>query len=947
MAGYSVTYSVVDNATKQIDAINRRIAQTRAPLDRMSRQMSRFIDVSGLRKIATGFEWIGKAAGSVLRTLTSIIPVMGTIIGGASIAGMVKLVSSYADWSRELVRAADNIGTTTQKLQQFEDATRLAGGNAAEMRDSLKGLHDKLADFNIGGSSAALTSQWANQLGINLKDANGVIRSATDLLPELIRKINELKDPADRAAAANALLGSSGENLIQTFRQSSKSFLDWFNDVQRYKDLTDDQKRSLQRFAEAQGRIGVAFDRLGQQIAPVIAKHLGPLLEKFAVFVEQNTPAILGAIDQLSQRFAAWLADPETAKAFVSGIKAVADSLVWVSNNLDTVKTAVEVIAGLFALKWAIGIASSIATVAQAFGVVGVGGAAGLGILGALGLIIWLSIEIVRHWDEIKQAGKDLADAVSNSFERVKKTMSDFWSGKHDPNDMPKPGETPSYPKQPDFVPGGAWAPSGDKTIPGGAWAPTGDKTTPGGAWAPPSPPSPPSPPAKPPPADNKPGGAWAPPAKPPAAPGGAWAPQPSDNNAPGGAWARPPAKPPEPPPPVRPPGAIQKQSASGGYLPGGVTPAAYHPGGPAAAGIAGGSEFWDSMARAVTKGFEDAFDHITGSGGFGGGGGAGAGGAGSGGGSPGGFQRASYTPDDRGGTRPAGGAPRHAGGGAPSQAGPVEGVTGLAATPFGALIARGEGSYNSVNRGKAGGYRSGTEDLGNKTVGEVMADQAAHKYNAAGRYQIIAGTLREAAKSMGLKGDEKFDQKLQDRIFSEHLAGTKRPAIADYLSGRSNDIRAALKATALEWASVADPDTGRSAYEGQGNNRSSISVAEMTRALEETRKRTMAGTVPPSAAPGSGYKTVSKDDLALPGAVTPPAPVGANPNAKVQIPPPVTAAAPASTVPGPAPAPVNGSVDVSITHKNPPPNSAVTATGTGAVNVAPPRVEHQNMADI
>jgi hypothetical protein len=50
-------------------------------------------------------------------------------------------------------------------------------------------------------------------------------------------------------------------------------------------------------------------------------------------------------------------------------------------------------------------------------------------------------------------------------------------------------------------------------------------------------------------------------------------------------------------------------------------------------------------------------------------------------------------------------------------------------------------------------------------------------------------------------------------------------------------------------------------------------------------------------------------------------------------------------TVPGQQP--VNGSVDVSITHKNPPPNSAVTAHGSGAVNVAPPRVEHQNMADI
>jgi hypothetical protein len=43
----------------------------------------------------------------------------------------------------------------------------------------------------------------------------------------------------------------------------------------------------------------------------------------------------------------------------------------------------------------------------------------------------------------------------------------------------------------------------------------------------------------------------------------------------------------------------------------------------------------------------------------------------------------------------------------------------------------------------------------------------------------------------------------------------------------------------------------------------------------------------------------------------------------------------------------INGSVDVAITHRNPPPNSAVTATGSGSVNVAPPRVEHGQLADI
>ncbi|KVN30699.1 mannosyl-glycoprotein endo-beta-N-acetylglucosamidase [Burkholderia pyrrocinia] len=159
-----------------------------------------------------------------------------------------------------------------------------------------------------------------------------------------------------------------------------------------------------------------------------------------------------------------------------------------------------------------------------------------------------------------------------------------------------------------------------------------------------------------------------------------------------------------------------------------------------------------------------------------------------------------------------------------------------LADTAFGRLISRGEGDYNSVNRGARGGYRSGTENLEGMTLAQVMAAQRTGQFNAAGRYQIIGGTLSEAANAMKLNGSEMFDRKLQDRIFSEYLVRNKRRAIADYVEGRSGDLRAALRAASREWASVADPDTGRSYYAGKGNNRASITAAEMESALRNTR---------------------------------------------------------------------------------------------------------------
>jgi Phage tail lysozyme len=379
MAGYAVTFTVVDQATKQIDAINRRITAMRAPLDRLSKQVTRFVDVSGLNKVAQGFEWIGKAAGNVFRMLSNIVPVMGAITGAASIAGMIKLVDTYAQWSHTLVQTADNIGITTQNLQQFQNATRLAGGNADDMTGSLKALHDNMADFNIGRGSAAETAQMMNYLGVSMKDANGHLRDAGDVMKELIPKIAALRDPADRARIANGLLGASGDKLVETFRQTHRSFTDWFTDAGRYKALTDEQIAANQRFVEAQGRLGVAFDTLGQQVTAILTRDFGPLLDRLAQFVERNTPAILKAIDDLSARFAAWLGGIKW-EDIETGLKTVGDSLT-------TIGHAVEFLVGMQLGLWFVKAAAGVAQLTAAFGSMGAGVPGVLGAVGGAGLL--------------------------------------------------------------------------------------------------------------------------------------------------------------------------------------------------------------------------------------------------------------------------------------------------------------------------------------------------------------------------------------------------------------------------------------------------------------------------------------------------------------------------------------------------------------------------------
>jgi hypothetical protein len=182
-------------------------------------------------------------------------------------------------------------------------------------------------------------------------------------------------------------------------------------------------------------------------------------------------------------------------------------------------------------------------------------------------------------------------------------------------------------------------------------------------------------------------------------------------------------------------------------------------------------------------------------------------------------------------------------------------GVGGGAIT-IGNIIAKGEsanaGGYNAANRGTKGGKIvpvSEPQNLTGMTVGEIMQRQSIKfgsrdedkKLFAVGKYQVIPDTLKDAVKELKIDPSEKFTPELQERIFKDYLITKKRPAIAKYLNSPTEDpklLKEAIKATSLEWASVADPDkTGTQSHYGSGN-KASISVKELGEALKQEREK-------------------------------------------------------------------------------------------------------------
>lgn len=310
MAGYSVVFSVVDQATAQIEKINARIRQMREPMERQARAVQQFVDVSGLGKVSEGFTSIGRSAGDAFESMSRLVPVMGELTGAASIAGIVKLTQGWAQFGNELTRNATRIGTSTGNLEAYQDAITLAGGSATDMTEGLKGLTDALSRAQLGDPQAAA---WFRKAGISLRDVNGHLRTSTEVLPEVIRYIDSLKSPTDRLRVANGLGSDALARMAEQFERSGKAMPEWLRQARQYTDQTKEGDETLQRYNESVGALSVSFQHLthdiGQAAAPAVTSFnnaLAGLITKLDDFNKTHPGAAL--VEGLVAATASWAA---------------------------------------------------------------------------------------------------------------------------------------------------------------------------------------------------------------------------------------------------------------------------------------------------------------------------------------------------------------------------------------------------------------------------------------------------------------------------------------------------------------------------------------------------------------------------------------------------------------------------------------------------------------
>lgn len=158
----------------------------------------------------------GKEAAEFFREMRNQAVALFAVITAGS--GFKQLIEDITNANAQMGLLSKNIGTATEELNAWSNASELAGGNGKDTLATFSMLSQAGTEFAITGQTAILP--FLRTLGINLADATGRARPLDDVLLDLADQFALMDRPTANNFGRMMGLDQSTMNLLLQGRQS-------------------------------------------------------------------------------------------------------------------------------------------------------------------------------------------------------------------------------------------------------------------------------------------------------------------------------------------------------------------------------------------------------------------------------------------------------------------------------------------------------------------------------------------------------------------------------------------------------------------------------------------------------------------------------------------------------------------------------------------------------
>jgi hypothetical protein len=186
-----------------------------------------FVDVGkegqqAFKKIEKGSKDASGGLGSLTdraRSLSKSLKLLAVVSAGvAAIGGIAVLTKKSIEAADALAKTADKLGVNVEALQELRFAAQLAG---VEQNTFDMGLQRFIRRVGEAAKGTGEAKEALETMGIALRDNNGNVRAAEDLLNDVADALKNTEDPAERLRLAFKLFDSEGVALVNVLAKGS------------------------------------------------------------------------------------------------------------------------------------------------------------------------------------------------------------------------------------------------------------------------------------------------------------------------------------------------------------------------------------------------------------------------------------------------------------------------------------------------------------------------------------------------------------------------------------------------------------------------------------------------------------------------------------------------------------------------------------------------------
>lgn len=219
---------------------------------------------TGLKQAQTGAERFAKIAKTAFAAV-------GAAAAGMAAAFAVGIRRSLSE-ADKLTKLAQKIGIPVEELSKLKYAADLSGVSLDGLSTGVRRLSQNMNDAAAGTGEGA---EAFKQLGINVKGADGSLKSSSQIMAEMADKFAQMPDGAQKTALAMDLMGRSGADMIPMLNGGSEALNALLLEAKAFGlEISVETGKAAEVFNDNLSRIGYALEGVTLSLTAALAPAL-------------------------------------------------------------------------------------------------------------------------------------------------------------------------------------------------------------------------------------------------------------------------------------------------------------------------------------------------------------------------------------------------------------------------------------------------------------------------------------------------------------------------------------------------------------------------------------------------------------------------------------------------------------------------------------------------